>query len=243
MTLAPLVGTAPGTRLIWFVGFVLMAALSLWMAIVARRIATASPDSQRSLWGYYTLVGAVGAVVGGVGAGRTALAEPPTAVAALVPTLLLGYTFVCALSLREAQYNAVFSNTELERFGDYPTRRGAEVGIVVGILGVGLPPLFVTPLVSAAIAVLLVPAIVVYGGYFFREHLRGTATQGTLVDTLVRHVLLTLVFLSGTTLATAVLLVAPDAVIVDSLGATMLLLGTASLVAVVVKFRQHAVSV
>ncbi|MEZ3144194.1 hypothetical protein [Halobaculum sp. MBLA0143] len=240
---APLVGTAAGTELIWFVGFVLLAVLSAWMAFVARRIAGAAPESQSSLWGYYTFVGLAGLLVGAVGAGRVSLSAPPTAVAALVPTLLLGYAFGCALSMREAQYNAVFSNTELERFGDYPTRRGAEVGIVVGILGVGLPPLVIGPSLSAALTILLAPGIVVYGGYFFREHLRGTATQGTLVDTLVRHVLLTLVFVSAAAVSTALLLVSPETAVLDSLGATFLLLGTASLIAVVIKFRQHAVSV
>jgi hypothetical protein len=241
---APLVGTAAaGTELIWFVGFVLFAVLSVWMAVVARRIAGASPESQASLWGYYTFVGVTGLLVGVAGAARVTLAEPPTAVAALVPTLLLGYLFACALSMREAQYNAVFSNTEIERFSDYPTRRGAEVGIVVGILGVGLPPLVVGPSLSAVLTLLLAPAIVGYGAYYFREHLRGAATQGTLVDTLVRHVLLTLVFLAVTAVSTALLLVSPETAVLDSLGATFLLLGTASLIAVVIKFRQHAVSV
>jgi hypothetical protein len=241
--LVPLVGTTPGTNLIWFVGFVLLGALSAWMATLAYRISGASPESQGSLWWYFTLIGIVGTLVGGVGGARVTLAEPPLAFRALVPTLLLGYVFVCALTLREAQYNAVFSNTELDRLGEYPTRRGVEVGIVVGILGVGIPPLFFDGTLSAVLSILLVPAVVGYGGYYFQQHLRGSATQGTLIDTLMRHLLLTLVFLSLVVVATAVLLVSPQEVLFDSLGATFLLMGTSSLVAVVIKFRQHAVAV
>ncbi|MFB6177755.1 MAG: hypothetical protein ABEI99_11545, partial [Halobaculum sp.] len=114
-TLAPLIGGAEGTTLIWFVGFVLLSVLSLWLTYVAYRVSQSSPASQETLWSYFVLVGGVGVLVGFVGSLRALVTDPPTEFAALLPTLLLGYTFTCALAIREAQTNAVYSNTESER--------------------------------------------------------------------------------------------------------------------------------
>lgn len=239
-TFVPLIGGAEGTTLIWFVGFVLLSVLSLWLTYVAYRVSESSPASQDSLWSYYVLVGGVGLLVGIIGSIRALVSDPPMAFAALLPTLLVGYTFTCALAIREAQTNAVYSNTESERFGEYPTRRGAEAGIILGILGIGLPPLFFDVTASAVLSVLLAPVVVGYGGYYFQKHIRGSATHGTLIDTLLRHTILSLVFFSLVIVGIGGLLLVPESVLLDSLGATFLVMGTTSLVAVVVKFRQHA---
>jgi hypothetical protein len=238
----PLIASTEGTTLIWFMGFVLLAVLSLWLSVAASRVMDNSPESQSTLWLYFVFIGVSGLIVGSVGTLRVALGTVPTAIDVLVPTLLFGFVFACALTIREAQFNAVFANTESERFSEYPIRRIAEIGIVVGIVLVGIPPLFVGPTFSAVLTILLVPAVIVYGVYYFQEHLRGSASHGTLIDTLVRHVLLTLVFLSLAVMAMAVSLLFPDSVLFDSLGATFLLIGTSSLVGVLIKCRQHASS-
>ncbi|MEZ3117697.1 hypothetical protein RYH80_17405 [Halobaculum sp. MBLA0147] len=240
--LVPLLGGG-GTSLIWFIGFVLLAVLSGYLGYVGYRLYRTAPGSQRTLWAYFGFVGTAGVVTGGIGAFRTTLVEPPVAFAALVPTLLVGYVFACGLTLREAQYNAVFSDREIDRLGEYPTRRGIEVGIVLGIVGMGVPPLFFDGLAPAVLSVVLAPAVIVYGTYFYREHLRGAASQGTLVDTLMRHMLVTLVFYALAGVVTALLLVVPDAGALDSLGATVLTIGGGSQIAVVVKFGQHTASV
>lgn len=224
-----------GTATVTVVGAAMLAVLSLRLAFLAvltrRRVAR----PQAAFWEYFAFAGVVGVLYGGL-----SLAELWAGTALpFLEGLLLAFALLFAFAMREGFFNATLSNAELDRLGEYRTRRGLEFGFVGVVVLVAVGPLVSPgPVFVAATAVTAV-AVVGYGTYFQARRTAAHATRGTLIDTLLRQTVPVLVFAGGALVAPAMALGPLTPAVAEAVAAVFVVVTAASLMTVTIKLRQH----
>lgn len=238
----------PETAVVWLLGYALFVSLGGWIAVLAFRIRLQVPSAETILWEYFALVGSAGLLTGLLGLLRVAGGESARAasLSGVADALLLAFALLCALSMREAYFNTVLSNTERDRGSEHRRRRALEGGFVLAVLFVGIGSIVAgitgTPLAVGGVTVVAVAvavAVVCYGLYFHRKRTRLPATRGTVIDTLLRQLVPALSFAGGA-LAVPPLLerfVAPS--VASAVTAVLVVMAATALVSVTIKVRQH----
>ncbi len=222
-------------------GYALLTVLSIRLGLLGVRSRRHAGRPQSALWGYFTLAGVVGALVGSLGMLDIArLIESLTApISAIIDPLLFAFGLLLALAMREAYYNATFANAEEDRLGSFRVRRSIEVLLVAIVPVTALGQAFVGwngfgwLLGGGAIL------SAVYGAYYQRRRTVDKATRGTLIDTLLRQSLPALMFVTGAVGISVFGGLVFGAQLTETVAGIFRLLVAASLLPVTVKLNQH----
>jgi hypothetical protein len=180
----------PGLQLISFVAFVLIGVLGVRFALYAflnRRVNELA--SQATLWTYLFFVGVVAALYGVVGVVLVVTSVVPDVRGGLILALLL----LLAVTMREIYENSSFPSSEGEE-STHTVRQGLEAAfLALAVVAFG------GSLLGRSDAVLGIEAAggVLFAGYgylFGRRQLAEVNVQGTMLDTVLRHLLPVLAF-------------------------------------------------
>jgi len=182
---------APDAVVTRFIGFVLLAVSSVSFGVLARRNRRLNRFESRTVfWRYLVLTGVAGAAYGGFGVVWT-VTNARLSLAFMQASLLV-LIVVLSFAMREVYFDRADAPTE-DRFS-LETLRRVEVGFVVVILLEWLRVLLLGR--SAILRVVLGGGSLAFATYgvVFGESVqsRGT-TQGTALDTLLRHLIPTLI--------------------------------------------------
>lgn len=194
-----LVEDNPSLTFLFFIALVLLTALGSRFAFYAHRNLTANAiESQRSIWRYFRAVGVVAGLYGLVGTLSiiSSLSLPAR------DGLLLATTLLVAFTLRQIHFAANTNKPSL-----FPAERlarmvfiGAVFAYVAAVIAGGLSSF------TAVIQGVSALAFVAYGAAYYSDQTTDTQVRGTLLDSLLRHLLPILTFAA---LASIVVLAIP----------------------------------
>jgi hypothetical protein len=183
-----------GLAFVFFIAFSLMAALGARFALYAYLNRRAiGIESQRRLWSYLTLVGATAGLYGllGVVEAATAVTQPTAIATPYRDGVLLGFLLLVSLTMRAVWVNAsgpaAADGGQAVAQDGYRLVDGGLGAIVVGsvlaavVLGAGTA----TTVVEGAGAL----GVAGYGLVYGRAQLGDATVRGTMVDSLLRHLL------------------------------------------------------
>ncbi|QPV62131.1 hypothetical protein I7X12_15470 [Halosimplex litoreum] len=233
-----LVADNPNLTFIVFIGLVLLTVIAARFGAYAYlNMRATGVDAQRVLWEYLLYVGAVAALYGVVG-----ILEIVSSIRTPYKTgLVLAVVLLLALSVREIYFNAALSTTGAD--GAFPGRRFIEVAfvavvaaVVFGIARFGLRrPLLALQGVGAL-------AFAGYGFWFGRKQTAAAMVQGTMIDSLLRHLLPVLAFATLVPAVDIATVAGLDRVVVQHVQIVFVIMTATALMTATIKLRQNLVS-
>lgn len=231
--LFPVAEGAEGLTLILFVALSLLATLGLRFAYYAHRnMARTEIAVQRTLWVLLRYVGALAALFG-----LTGVLEIVSSLTVDGKNgLLLAMALVLALALRQIHRTATGEAELLSESLD----RGIRLAFVAAVLlYVGLVAVTGPTTMTATLEGLCALGFVLYGGAYFRTQAASSRLQGTMLDSLLRHLLPVLAFaaLVGVVAFAVPLGVAP--VVVLHVQTVLIVMTATSLMTATIKLRQN----
>lgn len=223
----------PTLTFITFLGVSLLAALGLRFSYYANQnMHQTRIESQRQIWEYLQFIGALGAVYALVW------------ILEIVSSIRLGpknavwlaMIFFLVLSLRQISVTAagdVGSNiTQIDQ--------GVRLGFIAGIvLYVGLTLLLGESTLSAVIQGLTGVGFLAYGIFYFRRQIASTRLQGTMLDSLVRHLLPVLTFGALVSIAALAVPLGTNRTIILHVQLVFLIMTATALMTATIKLRQN----
>ena len=226
----------PSLTFVAFVAMVLLAAISVRFAFYAARNRRASVGTGDGvLWESLLAVGAVATVYALVG-----VLEIVTSIRATFKQgVLLAVVLLLALAVREVYYNAALS-TDAEGRSEFRGRRALELAfvavvavVVFGIAALGLR--------RELLALQGVGALVFagYGFHFGRRQTAAAMVQGTMLDSLLRHLLPVLAFATLVPAVDLATVAGLDRVVVIHLQVVFVIMTATALMTATIKLRQN----
>ncbi|MEF8825127.1 MAG: hypothetical protein V5A27_02120 [Halapricum sp.] len=228
----------PNLTFIAFIAFVQIATLGVRFGLYAYWNGRASSDdAQTVLWGYLLLVGLAAAGYGLVGIGRIVLfadwlLELTTGFALLLVLLV-------ALTLREIEYTSTFTGETDVDPSQADTAITAAFLLAVVIVTIGLLALPDRRQAMAGLVGLAGVVFFLYGYRYGSRHLERTRIQGTLLDTLLRHLLPVLVFGSLIPIVELATVAGLDRIIVLHVQIVLVIMTAMMLMTSTIKLRQN----
>ncbi|MCU4718322.1 hypothetical protein [Halapricum hydrolyticum] len=223
----------PNLTFIAFIAFFLLAALGVRFALYAYWNGRVSDDTQTTLWGYLLLVGAVAAGYGLLGIGRIVLFLDWLLEMASGAALL--FALVLALALREIDAASTGTGRRLEADTSVTVLFLAAVGLItVGLLALPEHRRGTAGVVGAGGLVFLL-----YGYRFGQRQLDRTRVRGTLLETLLRHLLPVLLFAALISIAELAVFAGLDRVIVLHVQVVLVIMTATTLMTSTIKLRQN----
>jgi hypothetical protein len=229
----------PNLTFIAFVGMALLAGVAARFGYYAARNRRADvPAGGNALWEYLLAVGALASLYAFVG-----VAEIVTSVRATFKQgLMLAVVLLLALAVREVYYNAALS-TDAEGRGEFRGRRALElafVGVVaVVIFGIGAFGLHPGLLALQGVGAL---AFAGYGFGFGRRQTAAAMVQGTMIDSLLRHLLPVLAFAALVPAVDLATVAGLPRVVVMHLQVVFAIMTATALMTATIKLRQNLAS-
>ncbi|WP_135302448.1 hypothetical protein [Haloarcula amylovorans] len=229
----PFAPNNPNLTFIFFIALSLLAALGLRFSFYAYCNRQASElVAERPLWNALTLAGlfAVAYAVFGLVEVLTVFALP------VKSALLLAHVFSLAVTMRVLYGRVVSVATTGEIRHERTTTRAAVLAIVVVFVGMGLVgrhPLLVALSGSSALA------FTVGGAAFGRRGTTETRVQGTVIDTLLRHLLPVLLFAALILAVDLAVLAGLDRVVVLHVQVVFVIMTATALMTATIKLRQN----
>lgn len=232
-----------GLAFVFFIAFSLMVALGARFALYAYLNRRAiGIESQRRLWTYLTLVGVTAGLYGLLGGAEaaTAVTRPTAMTTPYRDGVLLGFLLLVSLTMRAVWVNASRAATDGGQAvapGQYRLVDGGLGAIVVGsvlaalVLGAG----------TATTVVEGVGAVVVsgYGLVYSRAQLGDATVSGTMVDSLLRHLLPVSTFGVLVLLVDLAIPVGLDVAIVRHVQVVFVIVTATTLMTATIKLRQN----
>ncbi len=225
----------PNLTFIAFIAFFLLAALGVRFALYAYWNGRAGDSTQTTLWGYLLLVGVVATGYGLVGIGRITLSLDGLLELARGAALL--FALVLALALREI--DAASARTVS------PTPAGRRVSLtvvllaLVGVLSIGLVVLPERRQVLAGLVGASGLFVLWYGYRFGQRQLDDVRVRGTLLETLLRHLLPVLLFAALISIVELAVFAGLDRVIVLHVQVVLVIMTATTLMTSTIKLRQN----
>jgi hypothetical protein len=229
---------------VFFIAFSLVATLGTRFALYASLNRRAvGIESQRHLWTYLTLVGVTAGLYGllGVVEAATAVTQPTAVVTPYRDGVLLGFLLLVSLTMRAvwetASGPASADGGQAVAPGQYRIVDGGLGAIVVGsvlaaiVLGAGPA----TTVFEAAGAVVVAGYGLVYG----RAQLGDATVRGTMVDSLLRHLLPVSVFGVLVLLVDLAIPAGLDVAIVRHVQVVFVIVTATTLMTATIKLRQN----
>ncbi|MDG5775016.1 hypothetical protein VB773_16215 [Haloarculaceae archaeon H-GB2-1] len=190
-----LVAGNPNLTFIFFMGLSLLTVISSRFGFYAyRNMQSSDLPAQRAIWEYLVFVGGFATLYGVLGL----LEIVSSFVAPQIQALMVGFVLVLTLSFRQIHHTVSMTGTEVtdgRETGLVPGRKAVEGGfvLVVLVLLVGMTVAGQHPLLVALEGVTTI-AVAAYGLRFGTYQTSQARVKGTMIDTLLRHLLPVLVF-------------------------------------------------
>lgn len=225
----------PNLTFIYFVGFVLIGVLGARFSLYAlwNRRASDLP-SQASIWAYLALVGAAAAIYGIVGVLEVVLSDVPS----IRDGIFLGFVLLLALTMRSiAQQGTVAEDVDpASSVVRSPLVVVFGLLVVVAIAGewIGLGDRILLGIEGVGAIV-----FVTYGYWHGRAQLSRSMVQGTMLDTLLRHLLPVLAFGAFVLAVGLVVLGGIDEIIVLHVQIVFIIMTATALMTANIKLRQN----
>jgi len=234
-----LIADNPNLTFIVFIALVLLSVIAVRFGIYALLNMRASAvDGQRVLWEYLLYVGAIAAIYGVVGILEIVSSiETPYKSGVLLAAVLL-----LSLSVREIYFNSALS-TGVDERSAYPGRRLLEIGFVaivsVVVFGVAVFGLSRPLLALQSIGAMVFAA---YGFWFGRRQTAQTMVQGTMIDSLLRHLLPVMAFATLVPAVDIATVAGLDRVVVQHVQVIFVIMTATALMTATIKLRQNLAS-
>lgn len=228
----------PNLTFISFIGLTILAVLGLRFAFYAHRNrAETGIEAQVPIWTYLAYIGAFAALYGALGILEivTTLDLPHKSAA------MLGMTLLLAFAIREIHATATGADGGSGRAHPFErVARAAFVGLV--FLDVGVVIAVGSSNLSAVVEGVSAVAFAAYGLAFFRNQTSQPRIQGTMLDSMLRHLLPVLAFAA---LVSAVSLAVPlglDRAVVLHVQVVFIIMTATALMTGTIKLRQNLAS-
>ncbi|CCQ32446.1 Glycosyl transferase protein [Halorhabdus tiamatea SARL4B] len=224
----------PNLTFIYFIGFVLIGALGVRFGVYAlwNRRASQLP-AQTSIWTYLTGVGVAAALYGLVGV----LEIVTPGVPAVRRSVLLAFVLLLALTMRLIARQGM--PTDDESSDRTPSRLTAlALALVVGSIALA-ELLSVDDGLLVGVTGVAAVAFAVYGYWYGRTQLSRSMVQGTMLDTLLRHLLPVLTFGAFVPAIELVVLAGIDRAIVLHVQIVFVIMTATALMTANIKLRQN----
>ncbi|ACV10632.1 conserved hypothetical protein [Halorhabdus utahensis DSM 12940] len=225
----------PNLTFIYFVGFVLIGVLGVRFGVYAlwNRRASQLP-SQASIWTYLAGVGVAAALYGIIGVLQIVTPAMP----AIRRTVLLGFVLLLALTMRLIARQATPTDDRTDETDTLrePTVLALSLVVVAVFLGelAGVEERTVVALAGVGAV-----AFTAYGYWHGRTQLSRSMVQGTMLDTLLRHLLPVLAFGAFVPVIELVVFVGIDRAIVLHVQIVFVIMAATALMTANIKLRQN----
>jgi hypothetical protein len=224
----------PNLTFIFFIALALLAVLGVRFSYYAyRNRQTSEPGTGEGLWELLVLAG-----LGAVGFALLGLVELLTVFALPFKMgLLLAAVFVLAVALRVLYRSVVPATAGDGADSERGLMRAAVVGVVfVGLALVGRHPLLLGIMGLSALGFAL------SGGRYGRRGAAEARVQGTVVDTLLRHLLPVVLFAALVPALDLAVLVGLDRIVVLHIQVVFVIMTATTLMTATIKLRQNLAS-
>lgn len=229
---------------IFFIAFSLMLVLGVRFGLYAFwNMQATDLDSQAVLWEYLLFVGLTAALYGllGVLEAATAVTQPMTVVATPYRDgVFLAFLLLLALTMREIYDNDALTNARGEADGVFEQRRTVEMSfalVVTGsVFGTGI---FGNHIVLTAIEGIAAIVFASYGLMYGRRQLSRSSVQGTMIDSLLRHLLPVVAFGLLVLVIDLTMLVGLNVAIVRHIQVVFVIMTATTLMSATIKLRQN----
>jgi hypothetical protein len=226
----------PNLTFIYFIGFVLIGVLGVRFCVYAlwNRRASDLP-SQASIWTYLAFVGGAAAIYGIVGIVEIVIADIPS----VRNGVFLGFVLLLALTMRLIARQGSVSESDRATTGSVVRSPLVAVfallvagAIAAEAIGVADQPVLALEGVGAI-------AFATYGYWHGRTQLSRSMVQGTMLDTLLRHLLPVLAFSTFVPAIALVTLFGIEQVIVLHVQVVFVIMAATALMTANIKLRQN----
>jgi len=231
--LFPVAEGAEGLTLILFVAMALLSALGLRFAYYAHRNhARTGVEAQATLWVLLRYAGALAALFG--------LAGILEIVSSLTLEgkngLLLAMTLLLAFALRQIARTGTGDTSVLPA----PVERGVRVGFVAAVvLYVLVVAVTGQTVATAVLEGVSAVGVVLYGGTYFHAQTSGSRLQGTMLDSLLRHLLPVLTFAALVGVVALAVPLGVSRLVVLHVQVVFVIMTATSLMTATIKLRQN----
>jgi hypothetical protein len=179
---------------IFFIAFSLMTVLGVRFALYAYwNLGATDLESQAVLWEYLLFVGLAAALYGLLGVVESVTAVTPSMAVVETPYrdgVFLAFLLMLALTMREIYDNDALTNAGVDSGGAFEQRRTIEMSFAVivtgSVFGTGI---FGTNVVLTAVEGVAALVFASYGLVYGQRQLSRSSVQGTMIDSLLRHLL------------------------------------------------------
>lgn len=230
---------------IFFIAFSLMFVLGLRFAAYAYwNLTTTEIEGQRPLWEYLLFVGLAGALYGLLGGVEAVTAVTTGLTVVETPYrdgVFLAFLLLVGLTMREIYYNDALAN-ETPTDGPVDERRPLEMGFALLVTAV----VFATGVYGDIDVLTLLEGLTAlvfagYGMWYGSRQLGRSSVHGTMIDSLLRHLLPVMTFgvlVLGIDLA---ILSGLDELVVRHIQVVFIIMTATALMTATIKLRQNVV--
>lgn len=231
--LFPVAQGAEGLTLVLFIALSLLATLGTRFAYYAHRnMVRTGIEIQTRIWVLLRYIGVLAALFGVAGI----LEIVSSLTFAGKNGLLLGMTLLLALSLRQIYLVATGGAGLLS----VPLERAVGVAAAsVVVLYAGLVAITGQTVLTAAIEGASATAFILYGGTYFRSQVRSSRLQGTMLDSLLRHLLPVLTFAALVGIVALAIPLGVSRIVVMHIQVVFVIMTATSLMTATIKLRQN----
>jgi hypothetical protein len=234
-----LVGDDPSLTFIFFIGMAMLAVIGVRFGLYAywNYRATDLPG-QRTIWEFLAYVGVLATAYGLLG--LVEIVTPLTIHAK--QGVIVGFLLVLAVAFRQI-YRTSTRASGAENAHLVPNYRAIEVGfaIAVVVLVVGMT-LFGDQQFLIALEGVTAIAVAGYGLWYSRQQTAKSRVRGTMIDTLLRHLVAVLLFAALVPIIDLAVLVDFSPVVVLHVRVVLLIVAATALMTATIKLRQNLAS-
>ncbi|MFD1588977.1 hypothetical protein ACFR9U_18515 [Halorientalis brevis] len=233
----------PNLAFIFFIAFSLMLALGVRFGLYAYwNMQATDLNSQAVLWEFLLFVGSTAALYGllGVLEAATAVTQMSVVATPYRDGVFLAFLLLLALTMREIYDNDALTNAPGDSDGGFEHRRSVEMGFAVVVAGSVFGSGIVgNHVVLTAIEGVAATVFASYGLMYGREQLSRSSVQGTMIDSLLRHLLPVVAFGLLVLVVDLTMLVGLNVVIVRHIQVVFVIMTATTLMSATIKLRQH----
>ncbi len=237
-------GRDAGLAFVFFIAFSLMFALGVRFGLYAYLNGERTEaEAQSRLWNYLLLVGLTAALYGALGAVESATAVTTPTVVVTTPYrdgVMLAFLLTLALTMREISTNEALTNAGRTAERPPATSRSVEAGFgVLVTTSLFLSGLFGSAGVLTAVEGIAAVVVAGYGLVYGRRQLTRSAVRGTLLDSLLRHLLPVVAFGLLVLAVDLALLVGLSVGVVRHIQVVFVIMTATTLMTATIKLRQN----
>lgn len=233
-----LLGDSPNLTFIFFIASTILAMIGLRFTYYAYRNRTETEiRTQTPIWRYLIYIGGLAGLYGVA----SVLEIITTVDLTLKSGLMLGTTLLLAFAIRQIHFTATSAGQEAPR--THPAERATRSAFVA-LVFVDLLVVFMygQSALTATLEGVSAIAFVSYGFAFFRDQSAASRLQGTMLDSLLRHLLPVLTFASLVSIVNLAIPFGLDRVVVLHVQVVFVIMTATALMTGTIKLRQNLAS-